>query len=779
MIWTALLFAAAPVAVRAQDVTPPVAGTVRDGTGQLDIDSQNYTWQINANWSSFTDPESGIILYEWGIGTSAGATDIQAFTSVGLNTAAVNGSLSLADGTTCYVTIRATNGVGLQTTQTSDGVTIDTLSPNAPALLAPADTASINGESGVAFDWMTVADASRYRFQLDTENTFASPLVMNLTLAASALTAGPLSPKTYYWRVFSIDGAGNVSAPSTTFSFNVVGSSVGGLTLDYGPSTPPDSNQLNTAQDLSVVQLRFNAAIQENVRVSSLRITAFGTADDAADVSSVSLYRDSDSNGLFDPGIDVLLSGPKTYPVDDGTIDFTALDQIIPAGETRDWIVVLSLSGLASIGSTLGVAIAATQEINADGVTSGQIFLPTGPFPMAGGAVTVVSSGSPGGLTVTRGSDSPVDLGSVAEGEQTVEMLQIQVNTSSVEAVRVTDLVVHGSGTGNESTHITSAFLADDSNRDGLFNAGIDTVLANGAYSADDGTVGFAFDVVIPPNTSRKWLVVYDMAATSIPSGSTYAVEVRPTAAGEVAGVGITSGLSVSVAGASFFGATKAAGITGVQAGELTITNVPRAAGDAVAPFAHDVWMATFRLSAGGLEPVLVQQVRVTASGTGHEGRDVSRATLWEDTDGDESLSEADRRVGVAQLPYSAEDGSATFLLSETIPAGAMRLWFVSYSFSGLAAEGTTFQTSFNVKSAPLPILATGAASGLSITPQGNVVSGPVVVVGHLFGSSGKTASGACGLAVPARHAAWPAAVLALLALLIARRAGKAASRRP
>jgi hypothetical protein len=105
------------------DDSPPIAGIVGDGlSGDLVV--QVDTASLSANWSGFTDAETGIMRYEWAIGTSPGATDVLSFTDVGTATSATVSGLSLVVGTTCYATVRATNGDGRTTSVTSNGVHI-------------------------------------------------------------------------------------------------------------------------------------------------------------------------------------------------------------------------------------------------------------------------------------------------------------------------------------------------------------------------------------------------------------------------------------------------------------------------------------------------------------------------------------------------------------------------------------------------------------------------------------------------------------------------------
>jgi hypothetical protein len=101
----------------------PQSGTVNDGMGE-DIDEQTSLTTINANWSGFSDPQSGITGYEWAIGNTSGGTDIMGYTGVGLSTSASSSGLTLVNNTRYYVSVRATNGGGLTCTATSDGVLV-------------------------------------------------------------------------------------------------------------------------------------------------------------------------------------------------------------------------------------------------------------------------------------------------------------------------------------------------------------------------------------------------------------------------------------------------------------------------------------------------------------------------------------------------------------------------------------------------------------------------------------------------------------------------------
>ncbi|PFX19966.1 Versican core protein [Stylophora pistillata] len=114
------------------DVTPPSLqnAQVRDGSSGSDIDYQENTTALSAEWDGFADPESGIQYYEYGVSRNrGGAVDVSPFQNAGLNTSATVNGLSLADDV-YYFTVCAVNFAGLRDCMSSDGVLIDFSPPS-------------------------------------------------------------------------------------------------------------------------------------------------------------------------------------------------------------------------------------------------------------------------------------------------------------------------------------------------------------------------------------------------------------------------------------------------------------------------------------------------------------------------------------------------------------------------------------------------------------------------------------------------------------------------
>lgn len=108
---------------------PTASATVNDGTG-ADATFQSSTTTISANWTAATDGTSGIQKYQYAIGTTAGGTQVLAYTNNGTATTVTNTGLTLSNGTTYYVSVRAVdnaNNTGSSTA--SNGVTVNASLP--------------------------------------------------------------------------------------------------------------------------------------------------------------------------------------------------------------------------------------------------------------------------------------------------------------------------------------------------------------------------------------------------------------------------------------------------------------------------------------------------------------------------------------------------------------------------------------------------------------------------------------------------------------------------
>ncbi|MGB3948375.1 MAG: N-acetylmuramoyl-L-alanine amidase [Bacteroidia bacterium] len=112
---------------------PDSISFVYDGLGN-DITTTNSLTDLSANWMSSADQHSSIARYWYAIGTTPGADNVVNYTDNFSNLSVTADSLSLLNGQTYYVSVKAENGAGLESPvfisngQTVQLVSVDELS---------------------------------------------------------------------------------------------------------------------------------------------------------------------------------------------------------------------------------------------------------------------------------------------------------------------------------------------------------------------------------------------------------------------------------------------------------------------------------------------------------------------------------------------------------------------------------------------------------------------------------------------------------------------------
>ncbi|MES2513648.1 MAG: glycosyl hydrolase family 18 protein [Bacteroidota bacterium] len=99
-----------------------VPSVINDGTGN-DIDTTYVGTQLDLNYTTAKDTNSGVASYYYAIGTMAGLQDITPWTLNSLNLSATKAGLSLVNNQKYFIMVKAMNGAGLVSdSAVSDGV---------------------------------------------------------------------------------------------------------------------------------------------------------------------------------------------------------------------------------------------------------------------------------------------------------------------------------------------------------------------------------------------------------------------------------------------------------------------------------------------------------------------------------------------------------------------------------------------------------------------------------------------------------------------------------
>ena len=212
-------------------VAPTATGAVNDGTGS-DATWTNSTTTLSANWTAATDALSGIQKYQYAIGTTSGGTQTLGYTDNSTSTTVTNSGLSLSNGTTYYVSVRAVdnaNNTGAVTT--SNGITVDTVAPTAPAAVndgTGSDATYSTSTTTLSANWTAGSDAlsgvQKYQYAIGTTSGGTQVLAYTdnsttLTVTNSSLSLS--SGTTYYVSVRTVDNATNTSSVTTSNGITV------------------------------------------------------------------------------------------------------------------------------------------------------------------------------------------------------------------------------------------------------------------------------------------------------------------------------------------------------------------------------------------------------------------------------------------------------------------------------------------------------------------------------------------------------------------------------
>lgn len=161
---------------------------------------------------------SGTTFYRVEIVNTTSGTSVAATT-----TTAVNYTATLVQGNYEFK-VRAENTSSF-TAWASRTFSVDQTAPTVPQLIFPADDAFYaSPPATIVFDWSNDATSSTDSLLISTDSTFASGIVFQVlqsALQSNYTWTGAQSATTYFWRVRSIDLAGNKSNYSSVFKFVV------------------------------------------------------------------------------------------------------------------------------------------------------------------------------------------------------------------------------------------------------------------------------------------------------------------------------------------------------------------------------------------------------------------------------------------------------------------------------------------------------------------------------------------------------------------------------
>jgi hypothetical protein len=199
------------------DTTAPPAPTLLTPANNAKTNQKT----VALDWSDVSDPAG--VSYQVQIDTDSNFGPPY-WEAIELTASAYTSS-ALDDGT-YYWRVRAWDGAAPHNKGNWSAVssfTIDTAAPAAPALVSPEDGDKTR-DSTPELEWSEVTDPSgvTYVLQIADNSEFSSPeLEVSGITVTSYTVIEKLGDGTHYWRVKAVDGAGNSSPWSETWSFKI------------------------------------------------------------------------------------------------------------------------------------------------------------------------------------------------------------------------------------------------------------------------------------------------------------------------------------------------------------------------------------------------------------------------------------------------------------------------------------------------------------------------------------------------------------------------------
>ncbi len=268
------------------------------------------------------------------------------------------------------------------------------------------------------------------------------------------------------------------------------------------PLSIEPSSTNNTIEQLQAV------SGEGTVTISSMIITLTGTAVDS-DMANAKLWHDVNGDGAWDAD-DAQLSTTKTFSSKNLTFDSIGFP--VTAGTPESLIITYDVAASPVNGHTAGVSLEARFT---DAAVPAETTIVFNPDPIQSGFTLI-------GRTLYVSGTDKAPTGVDQNTEYAMEQLTL---TASSGSITVTAIKVDLSGTGT-ATDISAANLYDDTNDNGSYDSGFDTLLDTKTFSGGPPpTLTFSINFPVVYGTPENLLVSYEVAAGAV-SGNTIGVSI-------------------------------------------------------------------------------------------------------------------------------------------------------------------------------------------------------------------------------------------------------------
>jgi uncharacterized protein (TIGR03382 family) len=279
-----------------------------------------------------------------------------------------------------------------------------------------------------------------------------------------------------------------------------------------GAAVPINSNSVGSTSDGELLcDVTLSAAPGGSWDVTSVTFAAAGTGSHDTAYLEVALYQD-DGNGMWDGAAIDTLAAPTATGFSTGAVTFALTTTSFPAGTARRFFLTGKLNGTATTGETFNARIESVVATPPAGGTVAGV-------PSADSTALVIDSAA---LTVGNAATQPlatIHKGGSAASYTIAKFLLTALNDNMT--INAITLTTGGTGDWTSDVDATSGVQVYEDDGDGVFGAGSDTLLYQGAGSAVV-TATFGTPLLMPvTSTSTLWVRVGFTATAGIGSVAT------------------------------------------------------------------------------------------------------------------------------------------------------------------------------------------------------------------------------------------------------------------
>jgi|GEM_PF-4540823 hypothetical protein len=499
-----------------------------------------------------------------------------------------------------------------------------------------------------------------YRFEASSSPVFAPPVSTSPYLSVSTYAFTDLAyATTYYVRVSVRDNLLNTSALSVTAATSTFGT----VFMTTAASAPG-----GVLQGEAAAMLRFSLSTlpMASSRLRGLRVRHSGTAPDSA-LSKASLYKDNDSDGLFDPVQDVELA-IGYFSAGEALIDLEATGNGQDLDSTpKIFFLVYGIRSDAPPNSTVGVSSMVASDFILDFP-----FSPEGPFPLS--TVPIPVSDGPNTLALSAVNAAPA---SVQAGQTEVPLLRLLAQTASGTSI-LDQMTFHLTGT-LPGGQIAGLSLWRDADANGVFDKTRDQRLSPGdTFVSGVSTVTLSAAVSSRTvNTAPMYLFVTANIGVGAPQGTWLRVELSSP----------SDVVLNNAADSTEFSALPLI----CDTASVVLSNTVRVTPTDQTPAAfmqgdrYSVLRASISVDIGFAQ---IDRVSVDRSGTAQDA-DVSAVEIWRDQTPDGAPFNPIADVFLGSGPF-VSGRSAVGITTASFTAGTTGALFIAFQMSPSAGPGRT-----------------------------------------------------------------------------------------